>query len=109
MVRRNFVSLFLVAMSVVAVSQAASPKRLIRSIVPTNKMNEVYTDLLLVKVNGADHQDGTHARVTPEQAQRISEQLQGARYLGGLSHGGWTEWELPSIMDPRAAARQLRN
>ncbi len=110
MVRRNCVSMFVLAMSVVAASQAPTPyRKQVKLPFSANAMNEVYAGRVLVKLSGVDVQEGRSVLPTAEQLKRVSAELQGAKYLGSMSHGGWTEWEIPSVDDPRAAVQALRN
>ncbi len=103
-------SMLILALSTVMASQSAfaqKPKPKIN--IPVTPMNEVFAGRLMVKVNGADTQNGKPARLTPTQLSRISSKLFGARLITGLTHGGWTLWEIPAGKSPAVAQAALRN
>jgi len=112
MLRRSSASMFVLAMSVVAFSQAqhhvSRPKRDLR-VVSAKNMNEIYPGLLYVKINGADKGDGSFAQPSDKQMDRIGAELNGATFVRGLPYSGWTEWALPEGTDPRAAAKAFGN
>ena len=70
--------------------------------------NEIVARRVMVKVRGADSVPGRPAKLNPVQLARISSRLEGARFISGMAHGGWTMWEVPGSVNPRVAGDLLR-
>ncbi len=107
---RNNVSTLVLALSLVSASYAGPRFGLLsHPNMPRDGMHEVFSGRLLVKVNGAEVPNGAPAKLTAAQTARISRKLQGGKLIGGLSHGGWTLWEIPLVQKPQTAMLALKD
>jgi serine protease len=71
-------------------------------------MNEIYPGRLMIKLNGVDTRNGKPAQATQSQLLDITFRVPNAQFLHGSTHGGWTQWQIPTNVDPRAAAAALK-
>ncbi len=101
MLSRSTSTLALSMLMAVEISFASGPK--LPKYMHSDGMRGVFPRRLMVKVNGADRGAGNGVKLSKEQLTRLSFRLNGAKFLGGIAHGGWTMWEIPANVNPRTA------
>lgn len=105
--RKLISSLLLTAMAVMALGQPyADPRAVIRSMIHSGPKDEVVHGRLLVKYRPSE---ANRIRESFAQSRAVAVRdapVRGAIFRGAIGQTGWTKWDVPAIMDPRALARQ---
>jgi len=103
-------STFILALSIVMASEASSAAAQLKvHQLSPYPMNEVMAGRVMLKVKGADLHNGKPAQPAADQLSRLSTKLGGGRFVSGMSHGGWTIWEIPTSKNPREAAAAVKD